>query len=67
MSALDSPKTYCYLACRKYKNYYNDKGKLDVYKFDYKIPKTANEITKISRTAKKVLPYLQKQAVPKVS
>ena len=59
MSALDSPKTYCYLACRKYKNYYNDKGKLDVYKY--------NEITKISRTAKKVLPYLQKQAVPKVS
>ena len=55
------------MACRKYKNYYNDKGKLDVYKFDYKIPKTANEITKISRTAKKVLPYLQKQAVPKVS
>ena len=47
------------LANTTYKNYYNDEKNLHVYKFDREISKTANEITKMSRTVKKVLSSLQ--------
>ena len=46
------------MACRIYKNHYNDKNdetNLYVYKFDYEISKTANEITKIPGTVKKLV------------
>ena len=41
------------LACRKYKNYYNDQINLHINKFDYEILKTVNKITKIPRTVNK--------------
>ena len=49
----DIPQT-SHLACRTNKTYHTGEANLDVYKFNYKISKTENEITKISRTVNKV-------------
>ena len=46
---------------KTYTNYYDNKTDLyDVYQFDYEIWETANEITNIPGTMKKVVSYLQK-------
>ena len=52
----DIPQT-SHLACRTNKTYHTGEANLDVYKFNYKISKTENEITKISRTVNKVVSH----------
>lgn len=43
-----------------YMNYYHGKASLHVYKFDYEMPKSVIQITKIPKTLKEVISYPHK-------
>ena len=49
------------MSCRTNKDYYNSDGSLYLCKFEYKISKTANEISKNPRAIKKDRGVLEKR------